>query len=74
MDPSIASFLMLGFLVALGLTLYEMRTSLAAPVCAECSHCRAMALAKEREQAELQEWYAERWHLKDRDEDRPSRR
>ena len=72
MDPSIASFLMLGFLVALGLTLYEMRTSLGAPVCAECSHCRALALAKEREQAELQEQYAKRWNLSD-EEDRRRR-
>jgi hypothetical protein len=74
MDPSIASMLGIGFLIALGLSAYEVRASLRPPVCAECPHCRAMARAKAQEQAELQDWYAHRWNLNDRDDEPRNRR
>ena len=74
MDPSIAQMLIFGFLVAIGLVGYELRASTKAPVCAECAHCRALAEARAREQAELQEQYAQRWNLSDRDDEKRRRR
>ena len=74
MDPSIAQLLTFGFLVALALVGYEMRTSTRAPVCAECPHCLALARARAKEQAELQDAYAKQWRLDDRDDDRPRRK
>jgi hypothetical protein len=74
MDPSIASMLAVAMIGAVGIVAYEMRTSLQPPACAECPHCRARELAHEREQADLQQQYAERWRLGDRDDDDWGRR
>ncbi len=74
MDPSIASMLALAMIGAVGIVAYEMKASLQRPVCAECPHCRALELAEQREQADLQQQYAERWRLGDRDDDERGRR
>ena len=74
MDPSIASMLAVAMIGAVGIVAYEMKASLHPPVCAECPHCRALELAHEREQADLQQRYAERRRLGDRDEDDRGRR
>ena len=74
MDPSIASMLAVAMIGAVGIVAYEMKASLHPPVCAECPHCRALELAHEREQADLQQQYAERWRLGDRDDDDRGRR
>jgi len=69
MDPSTASMLAVAMIGAMGIVAYEMNMSLRPPACRECPHCRALELAHEREQADLQQQYAERWRLGDRDED-----
>lgn len=54
--------------VAMVLTAFEMRASLAPASCAECPHCQAAAAERERRDRELQTAYA-RQHGLDRDED-----
>ena len=51
-------------------TAYEMRTSLEPVNCPECPHCRAAALEREARQHDLQEQYARRHGLDDKDDDR----
>jgi hypothetical protein len=74
MDPAIASMLALAMIGAVGIVAYEMKASLQRPACAECPHCRTLELAQQREEADLQQQYAERWRLGDRDDDERSRR
>jgi hypothetical protein len=54
--------------VAMLITAYEMRLSLAPASCAECPHCRALAAEREERERELQTWYA-RTHGLDGDDD-----
>ena len=51
-------------------TAYEMRTSLEPVHCPECPHCRAATLEREARQHDLQEQYARRHGLDDKDDDR----
>jgi hypothetical protein len=44
--------------VAILVTAYEMRASLAPSSCAECPHCRALAAERARREHELDSWYA----------------
>jgi len=69
MDPTFAPILFIGFLVAIGLMSVELRDAADPPVCPQCSHCRQVADDKRRREAELREWYAQRWRLGERDDD-----
>ena len=68
MDPSLAAFLFLAFVIATVFSAYEMRLALDPPHCTECPHCRAAAFDKARRQQELTDAYARRWRLGDRDD------
>ena len=69
MDPGLAQLLVLAFAGATALSLIEMKSSLQAPVCAECPHCRSLEFEKRRRQEELRDAYARRYGLVDPDED-----
>jgi hypothetical protein len=57
--------------IAMIVTAYEMRASLAPATCAECPHCKAIAAERERRERELETWYAKRNGLDvDDDDDR----
>jgi hypothetical protein len=60
----------LALFVAIVVTAFELRASLAPASCAECPHCRALAEERERRDRELQTWYARSNHLDDEDDDR----
>ena len=69
MDPAITPLLLLGFLIALAVSMYELKGSLAAPVCPQCVHCKTIAREKAQQQQELNDWYARRWRFEERDDD-----
>lgn len=69
MDPTIAPILFMGFLVAIGLTGFELRAATEPPACPECGHCRMVLEAKRQREAELRESYARHWGLGERDDD-----
>ena len=74
MDQGLAQFLVLAFAGASALSLFEMKASLQAPVCAECPHCQRLELEKRRREEELRDAYARRYGLVDpEDDDRRSR-
>jgi hypothetical protein len=54
--------------VAILVTAYEMRLSLAPASCDECPHCRDLAAERAQRELDLQTWYA-RSHGLDGDED-----
>jgi hypothetical protein len=60
----------IALLVAIVITAFEMRASLAPSSCPECPHCRALAEERERRDRELQTWYARSQQLDDEDDDR----
>jgi hypothetical protein len=49
---------LVGLFVAILVTAYEMRASLAADSCTECPHCQALAAERARREHELDSWYA----------------
>jgi hypothetical protein len=69
MDPSIASLLAVVFAIAASIAAFETKAALKPPSCAQCLHCQALARAKAQQQQALNEWYARRWNLPDRDDD-----
>ena len=69
MDPTIAPILFMGFLVAMGLTGFELRAATEPPACPECGHCRQVAEVRRQREAELREWYARRSGLGEREDD-----
>ncbi len=70
MDPTIAQFLTAAFLVAIGMTAFEMQAALKAPFCAECSHCRAERHEQRRREAESRERYARQNGIWDDEDER----
>jgi hypothetical protein len=72
MDPTIATMLSVAFVVALVFSIHETKAALEPPFCTECAHCQERARAKAREEEDLREWDARRWHIPDED-DRPRR-
>ena len=48
-DPTVAAFLVLAFILAMALTSVEMIQSLQPPSCPECPHCQALRARRERE-------------------------
>ena len=60
---------LLSLVMAMIITLYDMRSSLKPATCSECAHCRARAEAEAREQERLGREYAHRVGLDDNDED-----
>ncbi|HET7678034.1 MAG TPA: hypothetical protein VFK38_09295 [Candidatus Limnocylindrales bacterium] len=64
------SFLILPFIVATALALYELQASRKPAFCEECGHCRQRRAEEERQQAALAEDYARRMGLRDEDENR----
>lgn len=73
MDIGILQLALVSAIVALIVTFYEMRASLAPATCAECPHCRAAATERAQRERELQTWYA-REHGLDSDDDEDRRR
>jgi hypothetical protein len=74
MDANVLQLALFAAVVAMVLTLYELRASLAPATCRECPHCRQLAAEKQRRDEELQRWYARENGLDpDDDEDRPRR-
>lgn len=69
MDPMFTPILLLGFLVAIGLTGLELRAANEAPACPQCGHCQLVAEARRQREAELRESYAQRWGLGEREDD-----
>jgi hypothetical protein len=69
MDLSIMPLGLIALVAAMAIVLYDMSRSLKPAACAECSHCRAVALAEAREQEQLNREYARRIGLRDDDED-----
>jgi hypothetical protein len=61
---------LLALAAAIVVTAYEMRTSLQPGHCSECPRCRAVALADERRQRELQDRFAREHNLDKDDDDR----
>jgi hypothetical protein len=59
---------LIALVVAMILTIYDLRASLAPETCAECPHCQARAEAERRTQEELSREYARRNGF-DRDDD-----
>jgi hypothetical protein len=71
MDPTILQpFGLVAVVVAMLVTLYEMRSSLKPSTCPECSHCRAIAEEDARTQDRLAREYARRVGLDEDDDDR----
>ncbi len=70
MDATIAQFLTAGFLLAIGLTAFELQAALKPPFCSECSHCRAELLERRRRQAESREQYARQNGIWDDEDER----
>jgi uncharacterized membrane protein len=71
MDGSILVPLSLvSLVVAMILTLYDMRSSLRPAACPECAHCRALAEDEARTQERLSREYARKIGLRDEDDDR----
>jgi hypothetical protein len=56
--------------IAMLVTAYDMRRSLAPVSCSECPHCRELAAERERREHELQTWYARTHGLDNDDDDR----
>jgi len=62
---------LIALFVAILITAYEMRASLAPAACEECPHCRALAAERDMRERELQAWYAQSQGLDgDEDDDR----
>jgi hypothetical protein len=71
MDIALQPLVLFALLVAMVLTAYEMRASLAPPACPECPHCKALAAERERRDRELEAAYARQHRLNgDEDDDR----
>jgi hypothetical protein len=71
MDGSILVPLSLvSLVVAMILTLYDMRSSLGPAACPECAHCRTRAEDEARTQERLSREYARKIGLRDEDDDR----
>lgn len=73
MDIGLLQVALVAAIVALIVTFYEMRASLAPATCSECAHCRALAVERAERERELQTWYARR-HGLDGDDDENARR
>lgn len=74
MDTGILQAALLAAIVAIVVTVYELRASLAPAECSECPHCRNVAAERRRRDAELQDWYARKHGLDlDDDDDRQRR-
>ena len=56
--------------IAMILTMYDLRASLAPETCSECAHCRARAEADRRLQEELSREYARKHGFEDDDDRR----
>jgi hypothetical protein len=74
MDTGTLQFALGAVVVAMLVMLYELRASLAPPVCGECPHCRAIVLERARRDEDLQTWYARKHGLEVDDEDELRRR
>ncbi len=72
MDQSILPSLgLIALLVAMGITLYDLRVSLQPSTCSECGHCQALARSAAIEQERLSREYARSVGLaEDEDDDR----
>jgi MinD superfamily P-loop ATPase len=71
MDGSLVEPLALGaLLVAMIVTVYDMRASLRPAACPECGHCREVAEREAALQERLAREYAKRNHLDDDDDRR----
>lgn len=68
MDIGLLQLALVAAIVALIVTFYELRASLAPASCSECPHCRALATERAERERELQTWYARERGL-DRDDD-----
>ena len=68
MDLALQQLTLFAVFVAMIFPAYDMRASLAPDECAECPHCKALAIERERRDRELQSAYA-REHGLDVDED-----
>jgi hypothetical protein len=55
--------------VAILVTAFEMRASLAPATCDECPHCQAAATERAQRERELQSWYAKTHGLDGDDDD-----
>lgn len=74
MDIGLLQLALVAAIVALIVTFYEMRASLAPASCSECPHCRALATERAERERDLQTRYArEHGPDGDDDEDRPRR-
>jgi hypothetical protein len=60
---------LIALFVAILITAYEMRLSLAPTTCDECPHCRALAAERAQEELDLQTWYAHTHGLDGDDDD-----
>jgi hypothetical protein len=74
MDTGILQIALLAAIVAIVVSVYELRASLSPAVCSECPHCRSAAAERQRRDQELQDWYARKHGLDLDDEDDRQRR
>ena len=68
MESTILPVALVALFVAMVVTAFEMRRSLAPVACNECPHCRDLAAEREQRERELQTRYA-RTHGLDGDDD-----